>query len=366
MQFLWPGFLVLLAIVPALIAAYVWRLRRRRPVAVRFSSLSLIRPALGRTSRVRRHLPFALFLGALASLVVALARPAAIVSVPTSQVTILLSLDVSGSMCSTDISPSRLLAAEDAAASFIQRQASSTQIGIVAFSGFAEVVQPPTNDQELLLDAVRSLTTGRRTAIGSGILTSIDAISEFDPSVAKSQPEGSTEPPPPPVPKGAYAPDIVVLLTDGVSNAGPEPLEAAQQAADRGLRVYTIGFGSADGGSLNPECASQFIGREPFNGGFGGGGPNGGFGGQGFGGGGGGGFRRGIDEDTLRKVADLTGGTYYPAESSGDLQKVFENLPTSLITKHEVAEVSVGFVGSGAVLALLAIFLAQAWRPLPD
>jgi Ca-activated chloride channel homolog len=362
MQFLWPGFLVLLALLPLLVAAYVWRLRRRRPAAIRYSSLTLVRPAIGRTSRVRRHMPFALFVAALAALVLALGRPAAIVSVPTSQVTILLSLDVSGSMCSTDIQPSRLQAAEDAAAAFIQRQASTTQIGIVAFSGFAEVVQPPTNDQELLLDAVRSLTTGRRTAIGSGILTAIDAISALDPSVPKSIEEGSGQPAPVPVPKGAYAPDIVVLLTDGVSNAGPAPLDAAKQASDRGVRVYTIGFGSAEGGGLEPACASQFIGREP---GAGGGG-FGGFGGFGGGGGGQGGFRRGIDEDTLKQVASQTGGTYYPAESSGDLQKVFENLPTSLITKHEVAEVSVGFVGAAAVLALLAVFLAQAWRPLPD
>ena len=365
MQFLWPGFLALLALLPALVAAYVWRLRRRRPAAVRYSSLTLVRPAIGRTSRVRRHLPFGLFVAALAALVLAFARPATIVSVPTSQVTIVLALDVSGSMCSTDIQPSRLQAAEDAAAAFIQRQASTTQIGIVAFSGFAEVVQPPTNDQELLLDAVRSLTTGRRTAIGSGILTSIDAISELDPSVPKSIEEGSGEPPPAAVPKGVYAPDIVVLLTDGVSNAGPAPLDAAKQASDRGVRVYTIGFGSAEGGGLEPECASQFIGREPGLGGPGGGG-FGGLGGFGGGGGGQGGFRRGIDEDTLKQVASQTGATYYPAESSGDLQKVFENLPTSLITKHEVAEVSVGFVGAAALLVVLAVFLAQAWRPLPD
>lgn len=365
MQFLWVPFLVLLALLPVLVAAYVWRLRRRRPAGVRYSSLTLIRPAIGRTSRIRRHLPFALFVAALASLVVALARPAAIVSVPTSQVTIVLSIDVSGSMCSTDIPPSRLQAAEEAAASFIQRQASTTQIGIVAFSGFGEVVQAPTNDQELLLDAVHSLTTGRRTAIGSGILTSIDAIADLDPSVARSVPEDSTDPGPAPVPKGAYAPDIVVLLTDGVSNAGPAPLDAAKQASDRGVRVYTIGFGSAEGGSLEPDCAAQFIGREPGAGGPGGfGGFGGGFGG--FGGGGQGGFRRGIDEDTLKQVASTTGGIYYPAESAGDLQKVFESLPTSLITKHEVAEVSVAFAGLGAVLAVLAVFLAQLWRPLPD
>lgn len=371
MQLLWPGFAAALLVLPVLVGAYVWRMRRRKPVGVRYSSLALVRDAVPPRSRIRRHLPFALFVAALACLVVALARPAAILSVPASQVTVVLALDVSGSMCSTDIDPSRLAAAEDAASNFVERQSSTTQIGIVAFSGFGEVVQAPTGDRELLLDAIRSLTTGRRTAIGSGILTSIDAIAEIDPNVARSQqeeiPGASPAPDAAPVPDGAYAPDIVVLLTDGVSNAGPAPLDAAQQARDRGVRVYTIGFGTADGGAFSAACAPQLVGREPGFGGPGGGfgGPGGGFGG-GFGGGGGGNaFRRGIDEETLKQVADLTGGEYYPAESAGDLQKVFENLPTYLITKHEVVEVSVGFVALGTIFLAGALLLGQAWRPLP-
>jgi len=368
---LWPPFMALLGLLPLLVAAYVWRLRRRRPVAARFSSLSLVRPAVPRTSPLKRHLPFALFVAALAGLVVALSRPAAIVAVPANQVTIVLAIDVSGSMCSTDIEPSRLEAAEQAASSFVERQASTTQIGIVAFSGFGEVVQAPTSDEEVLLDAIRSLTTGRRTAIGSGILTSIDAIAEVDPTVAKSvdetAPGASAIPEPPAVPLGAYAPDIVVLLTDGVSNYGPEPLDAAQQARDRGVRVYTIGFGTSDGGAFSQACAPQFIGREPFLGGPGGGPGGGAFGGFGGLGGGGGGaaFRRGIDEETLKQVADTTGGQYYSAESAGDLQQVFEHLPTYLITKHEVLELSAGFAAVAAILAALGVLLGQAWRPLP-
>jgi len=355
MDFLWSGFLVLLLVIPILLVVYLWALRRRRPTAVRYSSLSLVRAAMPRWSRLRRHLPFALFLGSLAMLVVALARPALILAVPSNQTTIVLTIDVSGSMCSTDIPPSRLQAAEDAAAKFIESQNSRTQIGIVAFSGFAEVVQPPTNDGEVLLDALDSLQTGRRTAIGSGILSAIDAISEIDPAVAPSTSDTrpGTEPAPPP--KGAYAPDIIVVLTDGVSNAGPLPTDAAQQAADRGVRVYTIGFGTSQGGGLSAACGQQFIGREP--GGFGG------FGGGG--GGGGGGFRRGIDEDTLKQVADITGGEYFPAESATELQKVFDGLPTSLITKHEVMEISVAFVALGVVLAAGAFLLGRLWRPLP-
>ena len=356
MDLLWTGALGLLLLVPALAVVYVWALRRRRPAAVRYSSLSLVREALPRTSRLRRHLPFAIFLAAVASLVVALARPAAIVAVPTNQTTVMLTIDVSGSMCSTDVSPYRLGAAEAAAARFVAQQSATTHIGLVALSGFAEVVQAPTNDRALLDTALQSLLTGRRTAIGSGILTSIDAIAQIDPSVAPSQTDSSTAPPPQPVAPGAYAPDIIVVLTDGVSNTGPAPEDAAKQAADRGVRVYTIGFGTADGGPLDPTCATQFLGREPGAGGFGGG----------FGGGGGGtGFRRGIDDQALMQVASITGGKYYPAESAEQLESVFASLPTSLITKHEAVEVTVGFVITGTVLAAFAVLLGRAWRPLP-
>lgn len=348
MNLLWPGFLLLLAIVPLMIALYVWAQRRRR-VALRYSSLLLVRAALPRFSRLRRHLPFALFLCALASLVVALGRPVRIVSVPTSHATIMLTMDVSGSMRETDIVPSRLQAAQAAALSFIHSQKASTQIGLVAFSGYAELIQPPTSDQEALQVAVESLTTGRATAIGSGILQSLDAIAAIDHNVAPvvtGAPAGS-EPPPPP--KGAYAPDIIVLLTDGVNNAGPLPLDAARQAVDRGVRVYTIGFGTANG-------SNQFGGS-----GFYGGGSQQGGGGQTFGRS----FRRGIDEATLKQIAKMTGATYYAASSANELLSVFQRLPTYLIVKHEVVELSVVFAAIGACLVVMASALALRWHPLP-
>lgn len=357
MDWLWPGFLLLLGLIPLMTVIYIWALRRRGRAAVRYSSLALVREALPPQAWWRRHVPFGLFLLALVSLVLALGRPVAVVSVPSGQVTIMLTLDVSRSMCATDIPPNRLEAAKSAALSFIQRQTSNTQIGIVAFAGYAELVQMPTADQELLEDAVRSLTTARRTAIGSAILKSLDTIAEIDSSVAPVSGR-SSDPPPTPVAQGAYVPHIIVLLTDGVSNAGPMPLAAAQLAVDRGVRVYPIGFGTAagDSGSL-PFCGQAFQGGDPFNGT--------GFFGGGGGGGGGGGFRRGIDEETLNLVAEMTGGEYYTAESASELQKVFENLPTHLITRHETVEISVAFAAIGALLAALAIGLAQHWHPLP-
>jgi len=364
MDLLSPWALLLLGLVPALVAVRFWVLRRRHS-GLRYSSLSLIREASPGSSRVRRHLPFALFAVALASLILAMARPVGIVSVPAGQTTVILAIDVSRSMCATDIEPNRLLAAEAAAASFIERQRSTSQIGIVAFGGFAEIVQMPTSDQEVLLDVIESLATGRRTAIGSAILESIDAIAEIDPTVAPSlSDDDPPETAPVPVPRLAYAAAIVVLLTDGASNSGPDPIDAAQQAVARGIRVYTIGFGTDDPGAQNPRCGQRFIGGEPaespgFGGGFGG------FSGGGGGGGGGGGFRRAIDEETLIEIAEVTGATYYPAESADELNSVFANLPTNLITKHEVMEVSVGFVVLGTVLVGLALLLGQAWRPLP-
>ena len=205
MDILWPASLLLLGLIPLLIAAYVWVQRRRRRFTVRYSSLDLVRAALPRTARLRRHLPFALFLLALGALILALSRPVAIAAVPTSRATIILSLDVSRSMCSTDIPPNRLQAAEAAALKFVERQKVSTRIGLVAFAGFAELIMTPTTDPELLADAIDSLTTGRRTAIGSGILEAIDAIAEIDGAVAPSV-RTSADIAPTPVPRGGLCP----------------------------------------------------------------------------------------------------------------------------------------------------------------
>lgn len=337
MDVLWPGFLALLLLVPLLIAGYVWALRRRRRFAVRYSSLSLVREALGEQSRWRRHLPFALFALAVASLVGALARPVAVLRVPANQTSILLAIDVSRSMCATDIQPSRLEAAKSAALEFIERQPSGTQFGIVAFAGFAVIVQEPTADLDLLNNAIASLTPGRGTAIGDGIVTALEAIDGLDgpPAAAPSTPA--------PPPEGTYVPEIIVVLTDGVSTDGSDPLEAAGQAAGRGVRVYTIGFGTAGGGQTASSC-----------------------GGGGFGGGGGGGgrFRRGIDEETLVAIAEQTGGEYYSASSARELNQVFEDLPTHFITRRETLEVSVAFTALGALLAAIAAILSLRWNPL--
>lgn len=354
MSFLWSSSLYLLFLIPLVIAAYILVLRRRRRFAIRYSSLSLVREAMSHQSWLRRHLTFLLFLLALTSLMFALARPVAEVSVPSNRATIILAMDVSRSMCSTDIEPNRLISAKEAALDFVRRQERGRRIGIVAFAGFAELVQPPTEDRVLLESAIANLTTARRTAIGSAILRSLDAIAEIDSSVTPSDtgniPEGAFTP----VPEGEYVPHIIVLLTDGASNAGPQPISAAIQALERGVRVYTIGFGTTNNSSpMN--CGDQFQENDQFGGGFG----------QPFGGGGGGGgFRREIDEDTLTTIADITGGTYYAATSAGELANVFQNLPTYLIVTREITEISAFFTAFAVLLVVIAMILSFRWHPL--
>ncbi len=363
MTLLWPGLLPLFLLVPILILLYWWILRRRRRFAVRYSSLSLIRQALPERSRWRRHLPAALFLLGLTSLIAALTRPAAQMLVPLSRTTIILAIDVSRSMCASDVPPNRLTVAQEAAIKFVEQQADNTRIGIVAFADFAEVVVPPTNDKQTLKDALASLTTAIGTAIGNATLKGLDAIASVNPAVAPSgvnlggQSGGTAA-------GSDYQPDIIVLLTDGANTRGPSPVDAAKQAADRHVRVYTIGFGTTEFSPM--VCTSAQLGSDifDFQGGFGRGGfdPRGGFGGGGFGG-------RGnyllLDEPTLKAVADTTGGAYYRAENADQLLKVFQDLPVQVALQKQNQEISVGFLALGALFVLLALGLSMRWNRIP-
>ncbi len=362
MSFLWPGFLLLLFIVPILIAIYIWNLRRKRKFAVRYSSVSLIREALPKRSRWRQHLPFVLFLLGVSGLITAVSRPQAEVEVPLSRTTIILAIDVSRSMCATDVDPNRLTVAQEAALAFIDEQADDTRIGIVAFAGFAQIVVPPTNDKGALKDAIENFTTSIGTAIGSATLESIDAIAEVNEAVAPSGVDLSAEVDPF-AEVEVYQPDIIVVLTDGANSQGPWPLDAAQVAADRQVRVYTIGFGTTE-----PEemvCTPTQLGGDAFGGPFGGGG----FGGGNFGGGGGGfgGFRRFLllDEDTLQGMADMTGGEYYRAENAEQLFDVFVNLPNEIVLQKEFLEISAFFAVLGAIFMTVAFVLSLLWYRFP-
>jgi Ca-activated chloride channel family protein len=280
------------------------------------------------------------------------------IQVPLSRTTIILALDISRSMCATDVSPNRLTVAQEAAAKFIKEQADGTLIGIVAFADLAEVVVPPTNDKEQLQEALDTLTTSIGTAIGSATLKGIDAISEVNTAVPPSglnlgDKEGDAD-----VGKFAYVPDIIVLLTDGANTRGPRPVDAAQQAADRQLRVYTIGFGTTEYSEM--VCTQEQLGSD-FFGGFGGGG----FGGGGFGGGGRWRQYLLLDEPTLQAVAEITGGDYFRAEDADQLLQVFLELPKQIDLQTERFEIGVGFLALGAILVLLALGLSMRWNRIP-
>jgi Ca-activated chloride channel family protein len=322
---------------------------------VRLPNVALIRAALpGRTSWKRR-IPVWLFALGLLVLGVGAARPQATVPVASDSSSILLAIDESTSMCSTDVSPNRITAAENAARDFIKAQPNGTKIGIVAFSGIPALLVEPTSDKDKLLQAVGTLRTSRGTAIGLGILAAIDAIAQINPDVA---PTGVEVPTSGSGTLGGFVPDTIVVLTDGANTQGVDPVTAAQQAAARHVRIYTIGFGTTTPAPF--VCsADQINGGGGF--GFGGGGGGRGFGGGGFGGGGGRNAQD-LDEQTLTQVATITGGKYFKAQDAKQLNDVLMNLPTTIVLQRKHVELSMWFALGGALLVLVAVGLSQWWN----
>jgi Ca-activated chloride channel family protein len=319
----------LLLLVPVLVVAYILAQRRRQHYALRYASLSLVKEALGRGPGWRRHVPPALFITSLAVMLFALARPATVVTLPTQEGTVILTLDVSGSMRAQDLKPDRLEAAKVAARSFIEKQPSGVKIGVVSFSDNAFLVQAPTDDKAAILAAVNRLTPQRGTAIGSALLTSLDAV--FEEANAEGGPPNSIADPTPtptPLPQGVYEPAIIVLLTDGESNRGPRPLDVVDQLAARGVRVYTIGVGTTQGTVLSTGGRSM---------------------------------RVRLDEATLKAVAEATNGAYYNASTEKDLKAIYDNLSTHLVFTRQQTEITAIFTGIAVALSLIAGILSLLW-----
>jgi Ca-activated chloride channel family protein len=337
MSLSWPWALLALLAIPLVVAAWWLTRRRRRRGAVRVTSIALVRASIPGRNRWRRLIPAALLLLGLAVLGVGAARPQATVQVPSSSGTIMLALDVSGSMCSTDVSPNRLTAAEHAASAFIRSEAGGPRIGLVPFAGTAGVLVPPTADSGALLHALGGLYTSQGTAIGQGILTSLDAIAQVDPSVAPTGARAARA--------RSYAHDVIVVLTDGSNNVGVDPQTAARQAATRGVRVFTIGFGTTNPAPL--VCSnSQF-------GGFGGGGYGGGFGGR---------NPLVADHDALRKIASITGGRFYRAQNSDQLKAALGNLSGTFTIIREHRDIASWFAGFGGLFIAAALALSLWWN----
>jgi Ca-activated chloride channel family protein len=342
MTFLWPDLLWLLTAVPALIAAYLFLLGRKKKSSLRYPNLGLLKEAMGAGRRFRRHIPPLIFLLALTVLIIAVARPSAVVTLPTQHETVILAMDTSGSMRATDVEPSRIAAAQAAAKSFVADQPRRMRIAVVTFAGTAAVAQAPTDNREEILAAIDRFQLQRATAIGSGILVSLKVIfpdAEFDlrsynprTDSSRSAPldqAGKPEKPAfKPVPAGSYGSAVIILLTDGQSNVGPDPIESARMAAERGVRVYTVGFGTAEGESLRFEGWSM---------------------------------RVRLNEEALKKIAEVTQGEYFYAGTAADLKKVYQTLSARLVLEKRETEITALFSAAAAILALLAAFLSVLW-----
>jgi Ca-activated chloride channel family protein len=342
MTFLWPETLWLLLAIPALVAVYVLLLRRKKKAALRYANLTMLKEAMGPRQRLRRHVPPLLLLLALATMLLAVARPAAIVRLPTQQQTIILAMDVSGSMRARDVEPSRLVAAQEAAKAFVADLPRGVRVGVVSFAGTAALVQPPTHNREDVRAAIDRFQLQRATAIGSGLIVSLAAIfpdAGIDVSEAiygrDAQRSSPLDPARPaekkaftPVPPGSYPSAAIVLLTDGQRTTGPDSLEAARMVADRGVRVFTVGVGTPQG---------QVIGFEGWS------------------------FRARLDEETLKAIADLTRGAYFRAGTALDLKKVYQDLSTRLVFEKQHTEITALFSAAAAGLVLLSAFLSVLW-----
>jgi len=332
MDFQWPGMLWLLALVPALAGAYLLLMRRR--TTARVSTVFALRDSRGRAPGFRRHVPALVLLAGVLAAVLALARPFAAIELAARRGTVILAMDVSGSMRATDITPNRMEAVKSAAEEFVARQPQKVRVGIVAFSGNAVLVQPPTTERDKLTAAIGRLRPQMFTAIGSGLLASLDAI--FGPPPDEAAADTSNQPlehtptpePPPPVAPGSYKSAVIILLSDGQSNQGPDPLDAAERAADKGVRVYTVGVGTREGAN---------VGFEGFT------------------------FHAILDEATLKRIAQVTGGAYFKASSAGELRGIYESLGTRLALEKERTEITALFAAVAVGLFLVGGLISLAW-----
>ena len=336
MTFAWPEALSLLIGLPLLIAAYLVVLRRKKRFALRYASLDIVKEAMGAGMGFRRHVPPLLFLLALVILVFAMARPEATVTLPSQHETIILAMDVSGSMRAADVEPNRLVAAQNAAKQFIAEQPSHVRIGIVAFAGTATVAQAPTNNKDDLIAAIDRFQLQRATAIGSAILVSLATIFPQDgidvasftypePGRRGAAADRAGREPGRVVAPGSYGSAVIILLTDGQRTTGPDSIQAARFAAEKGVRVYTVGIGTAEGKIVGFEGWSMHVR---------------------------------LDEETLKTIADVTRGEYFYAGTAPDLNKVYKTLNAKIVLEKKKTEITAVFAAAAALVALLAALLS--------
>lgn len=341
MTFYWPIFLWSLLLIPALIIFYWWMLQRRKKFAVTYPSLSLVKNVIDTRSHWRRHIPPFLLLLAVTLMLLALARPAAVITLSSKYATVILAIDVSASMRAKDIMPSRIETAQSAAKSYVNDQPKSTRIGLVSFAGTAALIQTPTLLKEDVLTAIDRLQLQRGTAIGSGLLVSLQTIFpdiKLDLRFKDPRPSSlsatetdyiqSAAQPHTPINPGSYQSAVIILLTDGASTTGPDPIISARMVAEHGVPVFTVGLGTP---------AGEIVGADGLS------------------------MRVRLDEAVLREIASITGGEYFQASNATDLQKVYQSMASRTVLEKKETELSALFAGIAALITITAAMLSMWW-----
>jgi Ca-activated chloride channel family protein len=331
MSFIWPTLLLMLLLVPVLVLLYLQIQGRRRKLAALYGTLGLVHDARGSGLGLRRHIPALIFLAGITILLFSLARPQATVNVPRIEGTVMLTFDVSGSMAADDLKPTRMEAAKAAARQFVEKQPPAVSIGVVVFSDGGISVQAPTENREETLSTIDRLVPRRGTSVGNGILVALNTIvvDAGDPPILNSN-NFATDPAvtPVPAPQGWYPSAVIVLLTDGENNQDPDPLMAADLAADLGVRLYAIGIGTAAGTTIEAEGFT---------------------------------VHTRLDEPMLQYIASTTGGVYYNAGDEEQLRRIYADLEPKLSIKPEDIEMTSVFAGLGLIVFLLGGMISLLW-----
>jgi Ca-activated chloride channel family protein len=310
MTFAWPAALLALALLPAFALIYVSMQRRRKAYAVRFTNLALLRDVVGKAPGIRRHVPPVLFLIGLTALLISLARPSLVMAVPKAESDVVLVVDVSGSMAATDLQPTRLGAATNAAKNLIETLPDGARVGVVSFSQGANVVAPLSTDRGQAERALDGLKANGGTAIGDGLNAALSLLSQ-----QPADPQGGTS-----------SAGRVILLSDGENSFGQTPSSVTARAAQQGVQVDTVGIGQRG--------VPAYLNRQT---------------------------AVGLDETTLKNIADATGGRYFYASDADQLKDIYANLGSQVSWVPETTEVTAVASGLGALFFVVAGGLALHW-----
>jgi Ca-activated chloride channel family protein len=327
-SFVWPAMLASLLLLIPLGVLYLRVQRRRRELAARNPGFGPRPLAAGGGPGWRRKVPPALFLAAFALLCVAAARPRATLALPRFEGTVMLVVDVSGSMAATDLQPTRMAVAKAAAEELVRLQPPTARLGVVAFSDGGLTVQQPTGDGEAALAVIQRLEPQRGTAVGEGLLAALRTLAAEAGQQPVLEPPAQGEPAPPPAAPVQIPPATIVLLSDGENNAQPEPLEVAQAAAGLGVRIYTIGVGTTAGAQLQLDGFS---------------------------------VHSRLEEEPLRQLAALTGGAYLSAQDQPALRGIYDTMAAQFVVREEPAEITALFAGAGLLLLLVGGLCSFLW-----